>query len=234
MKHVFLALTNPVPGREADFNAWYDKSHLREVVQYGSGMLGGRRFRIAESQRPESETAPWQYLAWYDMDHADLATYHREPWIPNRPALAPFKGLVADGHVAWIYTPIGNTIGDAAILQGRPGKGRYLFFAFTNAGAGHEPAFNDWYDKHHAPEVVAKLPGFVAGQRYRAAPEQRTTQPPLPWRYLAIYEVEAARAGAANAAAEGAKALTQAPAGALDPKHVAWTFESIGEYYKRV
>ena len=52
MRHAFLALTNPSPGREAEFNAWYDTYHLKEVIRYGTGMRGGRRFRLADTQRP--------------------------------------------------------------------------------------------------------------------------------------------------------------------------------------
>ena len=232
MKYVFLALTNPVPGREDAFNSWYSDSHLREVVQYGTGMLGGRRFRITANQRPVSATTPWEYLAWYDLDSNDLAEYHRKPWIPNHPALVPFAGLISDGHVAWVYEPLGAPVGDPAIIKGKTGEGRVLFFALTNAGEGQEKAFNDWYDRHHVPEVLANMPGFVAGQRYRAAAAQRANQPALPWRYLAVYEVEASSGDAVTALST--KSLTKAPDGVLDPNFVAWVFEPVSKYYLRV
>jgi hypothetical protein len=61
---------------------------------------------------------------------------------------------------------------------------------------GREAEFNDWYDNHHVPDVLA-VPGFVAAQRFRAD----AAAPGHP--YLAIYEIE----GDARAAME---ALTSA------------------------
>ena len=46
MRYIFLALTNPADGREDEFNAWYDEHHIPEVVRYGRGFLGGRRYRL--------------------------------------------------------------------------------------------------------------------------------------------------------------------------------------------
>jgi hypothetical protein len=236
MKHIFFALTNPTAGHEAAFNTWYDTYHVREVVQYGDGMRGGQRFRSTERQRSEADTPPWKYLAWYDLEHDDLAAYHRAPWIPNRPALASFQGLIEDNHAAWIYSPIGDPVGNPTILKGEQcDRKRFLFLAFTNAGKGQDQPFNDWYDRHHLPEIVATLPGFVAGRRYRLAEHQRTTPQPAPtWRYLAIYEVVANDDAAVQTAAAAVGTLTRSPSGALDPTHVAWVFRPIGDYYKRV
>jgi hypothetical protein len=233
MRHVFLALTNPVPGREAEFNVWYDDFHLREVVEYGSGMIGGRRFRLSADQRPGQAPSPWSYLAWYDLEHGDLAEYHRSPWIPDRPALKPFAGLVADGHVGWIYTPTGAWVGAPADPERIAEQARYLFMALTNPVPGREQAFDDWYDASHVPEIVASLPGFVAGRRYRAATDQRQNQMQPPWSRLAVYEVVAESSAALHRAAEGVKALTRPPAATLDPEHVAWVFEPVGPYYTR-
>jgi hypothetical protein len=234
MKHIFLALTNPVAGREAEFNRWYDEFHLGEVVRYGKGMRGGRRFRLSDVQRPGQARPPWTYLAWYDFEHEDLSEYHRKPWIVAKPPLKPFAGLVADDHAGWVYTPIGERTGLPAAAGREASADRFLFFAFTNAAEGQEAAFNAWYDQQHLPEIVAMLPGFLAGRRFRAAPEQRTTQPPPPWRYLAVYEVQAADAAAVHAAAAGVTSLTKAPAGALDLDHVAWVFEPLGAYLDRM
>jgi hypothetical protein len=62
----------------------------------------------------------------------------------------------------------------------------YTFVALTNAVAGREQEFNDWYDRRHVPDVLA-IPGFVAARRYeRVGPVVRAEHT---YRYLATYEV---------------------------------------------
>lgn len=229
MRHALLALTNPVEGREDDFNAWYDEFHLREVVRYGTGMSAGRRFRLSRTQRAGQVQPPWSYLAWYDFEHQDLADFHRRPWVVDKPPLKPFAGLVADDHAGWTFTPVGERIGPPAGAGRGGGSQPYLFLAFTNPAAGREAEFNAWYDGLHLREVVETLPGFRAGRRWQAPPQQRDFGAPPPWRYLAAYEVEAESAEAVQAAAAGASALTSPSEGVLDPNHVAWLFEPIGE-----
>ena len=72
MRHKFMALTNPVPGREDDFNAWYDGHHLQEVIDYGTGMAGGEdtgsaRYRgpgRSPPPGPTSLTTIWSTMIW--------------------------------------------------------------------------------------------------------------------------------------------------------------------------
>ena len=227
-RYAYFALTNPAPGREADFNAWYDAYHLPEVVRYGAGMRGGRRFRLADTQRPGQTAPPWRYLAWYDLEHDDLAAFGQAPWRKDAPPLTPFTGLIADDFTGWTFTPIGD--GAQGFASGCPRGDDFLFLALTNAGAGQEAGFNAWYDGFHLPEIVATLPGFVAGRRYQAAPEQWPHHVDPPWRYLATYTVQADNAAALHENAAGVKGLSGPPPGALDPNHVAWVFEPIGAY----
>ena len=234
-RHAFFALTNPAPGREDDFNAWYDDDHLREVIDNGVGMQGGRRFRLADVQRP-GPPPPWRYLAWYDLEVEDLEAYHRAPWRAGAPPLKPFQGLVAEGFSGWSLTSMGDAIGDdgaGGFAEGCPRGDDFLFLALTNAAEGHEAQFNAWYDDHHLSEIVATLPGFDAGRRYRASDAQRPNQAVPPWRYLAAYAVRAESAAAVHGAAKGVTGLTRPPAGALDPNHVAWLYEPLGPYVQR-
>src|SRR5215813_10678007 len=70
--------------------------------------------------------------------------------------------------------------------------------ALTNPVEGREQEFNEWYDNQHIPDVLA-LPGCVSAQRFRLADHQLPNRP-TPYRYLAIYEYEAASVEAAIAA----------------------------------
>lgn len=66
-------------------------------------------------------------------------------------------------------------------------KRSYKFVVLTNAVAGREAEFNDWYTNTHLPDVMA-IPGVVSAERFELAEYQRNPQ--QPFRYLAIYEIE--------------------------------------------
>lgn len=67
-KFKMIALTQPVEGREAEYNDWYQNTHLPEVCSL-PGVLGAQRYKLA---------APLQgfdgrpYLAIYDIETDDI------------------------------------------------------------------------------------------------------------------------------------------------------------------
>jgi hypothetical protein len=62
---VFIVHTNPVEGREAEFEEWYSQRHLRDVVQI-PGFVRARRYRLSESQFAPLED--FRYVAVYEID----------------------------------------------------------------------------------------------------------------------------------------------------------------------
>jgi hypothetical protein len=69
-KYVFVVLTNPVAGREDEFNAWYDNQHLPDVLKV-EGFVAAQRFKLTpEGDKPD---APHRYLALYEIETDDLA-----------------------------------------------------------------------------------------------------------------------------------------------------------------
>lgn len=65
-----------------------------------------------------------------------------------------------------------------------------ILVVLTNAIEGRDEAFNEWYDAVHVPDVLGKLEGFAAVQRFEIAGESAEDSP---YRYLAIYEIESGR-----------------------------------------
>jgi hypothetical protein len=63
-RYVYVVMTNPVEGREAEYNAWYDDVHLKDVCS-APGFVGARRFRLADGESPH------RYLALYEMETDD-------------------------------------------------------------------------------------------------------------------------------------------------------------------
>ena len=66
--HAYVVLSNPVAGREDEYNDWYTNRHLADVVAV-PGFISAQRFRLRD---PAAEGAPVQrYLAIYTLDTDD-------------------------------------------------------------------------------------------------------------------------------------------------------------------
>jgi hypothetical protein len=66
---------------------------------------------------------------------------------------------------------------------------RYLFVVYTNPAEGREGDFNRWYDEQHLADVLA-VPGVKSARRYQLCGEQ-VQERAQPYKYLALYEIEA-------------------------------------------
>lgn len=65
---------------------------------------------------------------------------------------------------------------------------KHIFIVYTNAMEGQDEAYNEWYTNRHLIDVLT-IPGVVAAQRFALSDKQRL-DPPFPWNYAAIYEIE--------------------------------------------
>ncbi len=69
-KHILLAFTNPVEGKEAAFNHWYSTRHMKEVTEV-PGFISTQRFELAPTQLYSMESQ-YRYLAVYEIETDDL------------------------------------------------------------------------------------------------------------------------------------------------------------------
>jgi hypothetical protein len=63
-RFVFVVQTDPAPGRDREYNEWYDQIHLKEVCSF-PGFVGARRFRLVEGEGRN------KYLAIYELETDD-------------------------------------------------------------------------------------------------------------------------------------------------------------------
>jgi hypothetical protein len=78
---------------------------------------------------------------------------------------------------------------------------RGIFVVQTQAKAGREAEYDEWYDTEHMPQVIASLrdAGFVSARRFLKVP--LAGQPAEEWSTcLVIYEVESDDLAASHAA----------------------------------
>ena len=83
-----FALSNPVAGREDEFNRWYEHDHLRNGV-LTPGILAGQRFRRADGPWPAGKH---EYLTIWEIDDpafalAQLASVKGTDAMPISPAI---------------------------------------------------------------------------------------------------------------------------------------------------
>lgn len=64
-RYTMLVSTNPVAGRDEEYNDWYDNRHLPDVLKL-DGFVAAQRFRLAPADPPQE--APHRYLAVYEVD----------------------------------------------------------------------------------------------------------------------------------------------------------------------
>ena len=64
-ENILVVLTNPVPGKEDEFNEWYTNIHIQEICQL-SGFKSAQRFKLSDAQMgPDGAHG---YLAIYEIE----------------------------------------------------------------------------------------------------------------------------------------------------------------------
>jgi hypothetical protein len=102
-KHVLVVFTNPVEGRDDEYNKWYDEVHLADVLDV-PGVVAARRLELSPLDAAGSAAAH-RYLALYDVE-GDPATVMKE--LNDRVAngtMALSDALDAQSVSLSIYTP---------------------------------------------------------------------------------------------------------------------------------
>ena len=112
-RHRFIVLNNPLPGREAEYNDWYDKVHFTELLQV-RGIVSAQRFELAgpENQFPrEDEPSMFRCCAIYEFDEEPSAVFAAIDAAAEQGVLSrgdpPFDTSPGAVH-AWVYSPVGD------------------------------------------------------------------------------------------------------------------------------
>jgi hypothetical protein len=65
-----LAFSNPVKGKEDEFNDWYTNVHIVEASAI-EGFISTRRFKLSSAQLRDNQ--PYKYLAIYEIENGKEA-----------------------------------------------------------------------------------------------------------------------------------------------------------------
>jgi hypothetical protein len=67
-RSLFIVLSNPTEGREDEFNDWYEKVHLRDVLSV-PGVAAAQRYALAPMPESDAVAKPsHSHLAVYELD----------------------------------------------------------------------------------------------------------------------------------------------------------------------
>ncbi len=172
---VRLVLTNCTdPSREGEFNRWYDRVHLPDIL--GAGVATeGLRYQNADSQPGEAA-----YLAIYEIEREDLDSADQEfasvaQRLTRQGRMHPTLEIVR--RAMWRRTGPEFSTGSTGEAQVR---GIWLIQSI-NTDPTQEDAFNRWYDATHIPDLL-KTGLFTTGYRFASLKTDPATS------YLAIYE----------------------------------------------
>ncbi|MEV4341389.1 hypothetical protein [Streptomyces sp. NPDC049590] len=69
-RYSYVVLTNPVEGKEEEFNDWYTNTHVHDALRI-PGFVSAQRFELAPAHRADAPF-PWGYLAIYELEIDDL------------------------------------------------------------------------------------------------------------------------------------------------------------------
>src|SRR4051794_36184117 len=104
---------------------------------------------------------------------------------------------------------------------------KHILVVLSNAQEAADERFNRWYTETHLGDILT-LPGYSAAQRFKAS-ETQLGSGDVPYRYLAIYEVDAEDVASAAAAMRSNTGNMVIDPSLDRSRTVAWFFTPITE-----
>lgn len=149
---LLFVLSQPRPGDEPEFHAWYDEEHAPRRLTV-PGVRTADRYRAADGERPD-------WLALYDLDLAALDS-------PAYRALAGDRSPRERAVMARLKT-LDRRVYELTGDHGAPGDGPapVVVVRALSVPASAEADLDAWYTTEHIPALHA-IPGWYRTRRYR-------------------------------------------------------------------
>lgn len=182
---VFLIFSDPAAGQAQAYDRWNTDEHLAKMAQ-ALGFVTAQRFVYSDVQIRNPVLKVPRHLTLYTVRTDDpaqtLAQIKRRTLTARDQSPSPVADLVIVAYRDFRPEMTGTA---EPVGAGAPETDALL--VFQDAAAGQDDAFNAWYDKVHAPELLA-IPGFVGARRAIFSAADQTK--PIYWpRYLVTFRV---------------------------------------------
>ena len=110
MNYTFVVLTNAVEGREDEYNEWYDRYQLPQLVETPT-FIGGQRYKLAPIEIPDYpsyQKPKHRYMAVYEIETDSLEQTKQILWGPQNVSRIKQSTAFDSSNVdCQIYLPIG-------------------------------------------------------------------------------------------------------------------------------
>ncbi|WP_210496848.1 DUF4286 family protein [Microvirga antarctica] len=115
-KYNLIALTNPLDGRDDEFNEWYTNVHLADVLKL-PGVTAAQRYRLAETQH-RAGPLDWKYMAVYEIEIDDISTTLSALKAASGTETMPLSPALSPERMVWIFEPITERVERPAAIAG--------------------------------------------------------------------------------------------------------------------
>ncbi len=107
--YYLVVFNNPVAGKDAEFNTYYDKVHVPEMLQT-LNVVSSQRFVAADQDKEPRQEAPRKYMVMYRIETDDIAAIYK--------GFGPPRGAQGSQGASSAQPAPGQT------AQGAPGAGQ--------------------------------------------------------------------------------------------------------------
>ncbi len=161
-----IVLSDPVKGREDEYNDWYTWVHIRDVMRLSPSVVAVQRFRRAAQQlMPVAGSKyPQAYMAIYENTDPVRMTADHAPIFTDDLPISSAYSYETDTCCAYFDTTLERTT-----VPGQHPKGD-LIVEWIEAAAD-SPSFANWYANVRFPALM-QLPGVFRGMVSKASAHQ--------------------------------------------------------------
>jgi hypothetical protein len=107
-KYNLIALTNPIEGREDEFNDWYTHEHLADVLKL-PGVTAAQRYMLGDVQHRKGPLE-WKYMAVYEIEIDDISETLDALAAASGTEAMPLSPALSSERMVWIYRPITDRV----------------------------------------------------------------------------------------------------------------------------
>jgi hypothetical protein len=107
MSLLLLVFTNPVEGREDEYNEWYSGRHLDDVLAV-EGFRAAQRFEFIESKL--SRGSEHRYLAIYEGEDGSAERAEKALFAAAGTDEMPISDAMAKPQVTWFFQSITDRV----------------------------------------------------------------------------------------------------------------------------
>ncbi len=185
---MLVAASNPSPGKEAEYNKWYN-NHITMLFDFKE-LKRASRYRRYNLHTGDNKEKCTKYLTIYEFE-----TKKALETLPDSPAFAAAskdaeENWASLGDMIWSggYEPLKS-------LEREKGNDSILFIVATECDPKKEKEYNNWYNEIHLP-MLFEFKDTKRASRYHCYHQIEADKTEC-IKYLAIYEFGSKEAKAA-------------------------------------